>query len=324
MAEKRAPRFGVAVENFTTADRLPDIDRILEYVRRAEELGFESAWVWDHILLGSRSPFPVLDSLTTLAALAVRTERLRLGTGVLVLPLRNPTVLAKVTASIDVMSGGRLTLGVAAGWYQKEFDAVGVSHAERGRVFVENLDVLYRLWSEDVVNGEHGPYRFRNVVMVPKPAQRPRPAVLVGGYVDRVLRRAGTRADGWLNYFYTAASFGRDWRRVREHAEQAGRDPELLTNVSQLPICVAGSYAEADRRVKEFISINFDIPAWSDCTPESAVRGTPEECAEQLAEHIAAGVQHVVFVPERYDADQLEVIAQEVVPRTRQLIGVAR
>src|SRR5947209_9838608 len=118
----RPLRFGVALPNFTTAASSPDIQEIIDYATRAEQLGLDSVWVWDHVLLGSRTPFPVLDSLATLAALAVRTERLRLGTGVLVLPLRNPTVLAKVTASIDRMSHGRLTLGVAAGWYQKEFD----------------------------------------------------------------------------------------------------------------------------------------------------------------------------------------------------------
>ena len=315
-------RFGVALPNFTTAGSSPDIDEIVGYARRAEELGLDSAWVWDHVLLGSRRPFPVLDSLSTLAALSVRTERLRLGTGVLVLPLRNPTVLAKVTASIDQMSRGRLTLGVAAGWYEKEFEAVGVPHAERGRVFLENLRVLYQLWTGEPVNGEEGPYRFRNAVMVPPPHQRPRPQVLIGGYVDAVLRRAARHSDGWLNYFYTAASFKRGWTRVLEHAAAAGRDPDELTNVSELVICVAESYEEADRRAREFIATHFDIPAWSDCSPDSAVRGTPEDCAEQLAEQVEAGVQHVVFVPERYANDQLEAIAAEVIPRLRRLRGV--
>jgi len=315
----KSPRFGVALQNFTTAASSPDIDEIVGYARRAEELGLDSAWVWDHVLLGSRTPFPVLDSLSTLAALAVRTERLRLGTGVLVLPLRNPTVLAKVTASIDQMSRGRLTLGVAAGWYQKEFDAVGVSHAERGRIFVENLQVLYRLWTGEAVNGEDGPYRFKNAVMVPTPYQRPRPEVLIGGYIERVLRRVAHHSDGWLNYFYPAASFSRGWTRVREYAAEAGRDPDELTNVSELVICVADSYREADRRAKEFIGTHFDIPAWSDCSPESAVRGTPEECAEQLAEHVEAGVQHLVFVPEGYALEQLEAIAGEVIPRLRRM-----
>src|SRR5256886_7185334 len=200
-------RFGVALPNFTTASSTPEIGDIIACARRAEELGLDSAWVWDHVLLGSRTPFPVLDSLSTLAALAVCTERIRLGTGVLVLPLRNPTVLAKVTASIDRMSHGRLTLGVAAGWYQKEFDAVGVPHAERGRIFQENLRVLYRLWAGEAVSGEEGPYRFKNTVMVPPSYQRPRPEVLIGGYVEPVLRRGARHSDGWVNYFYTAPSF---------------------------------------------------------------------------------------------------------------------
>ena len=315
-------RFGVALPNFTTASSTPEIGEIIAYARRAEELGLHSAWVWDHVLLGSRRPFPVLDSLSTLAALSVRTERLRLGTGVLVLPLRNPTVLAKVTASIDQMSRGRLTLGVAAGWYQKEFDAVGVPHAERGRIFQENLRVLYRLWAAEPVSGEDGPYRFKNTVMVPPPYQRPRPEVLIGGYVEPVLRRVARHSDGWLNYFYTPSSFRRDWTRVREYAAEAGRDPDGLTNVSELVICVADSYQEADRRAREFIGTHFDIPAWSDCSPESAVRGTPEECAEQLAAQVDAGVQHLVFVPERYATDQLELIAAEVIPRLRGLVDV--
>jgi alkanesulfonate monooxygenase len=315
-------RYGVALKSFTIAAEAPDIDEILGCASRAEQLGLDSVWVWDHVLLGSRTPFPVFDSLTVLAALAVRTERVRLGTAVLVLPLRNPTVLAKVTATIDRMSRGRLTLGLAAGWYRKEFDAVGVSYERRGRVFMENLRVLHRLWEEEVVNGEEGPYRFRNVVMAPQSYQRPRPEVLIGGYVDAVLRRTGRHADGWLNYFYTAASFKRDWSRVRDYAAEAGRDPDLLTNVSELPICVAGSYEEADRRAREFIAAHFDIPAWSDCSPESAVRGTPDQCAEQLAEHVQAGVQHFVFVPERYSMEQLELVAVEVIPRLDRLMGV--
>jgi probable F420-dependent oxidoreductase len=315
-------RFGVALKNFTTAAESPDIDQMIAYAGQAEALGLDSVWVWDHLLLGSRAPFPVFDSLSTLAAIAVSTRRVRLGTGVLVLPLRNPTVLAKVTSTIDRMSKGRLTLGVAAGWYEKEFDAAGVPHAERGRIFMENLRVLYRLWTEAPFNGEEGPYRFRNAVMAPPPWQRPRPEVLIGGYVERVLRRAARHSDGWLNYFYTAASFQRDWARVRQYAEEAGRDPRQLTNVSQLPICVADSYEEADRLVKEFIGTHFDIPAWSDCSPESAVRGTPAQCVEQLAEHVDAGVQHFVFVPLGYSREQLAALAADVIPALREAVGV--
>src|SRR5437588_11647186 len=122
----REVQYGVALENFTPHPAEPSIDGIMEYAARAEALGFHSAWVWDHILLGSKRPFPFLEALSTLAALAMRTTRIRLGTGVCVLPLRNPVILAKVLASVDHLSRGRLILGFGAGWDARAFEAWGV------------------------------------------------------------------------------------------------------------------------------------------------------------------------------------------------------
>ena len=157
--------------------------------------------------------------------MAARTQRIKLGTGVLVLPLRNPVVAAKALGSLDVISGGRLILGVAAGWYAREFDAVGVPFKQRGRQFERNLDILLRLWTEERVTLRADEFNLRDAVMVPRPAQRPRPPVLIGGYVDAVLRRAGTVGDGWLTYFYTPESFRRGWEKVKAFAREAGRDP---------------------------------------------------------------------------------------------------
>lgn len=316
--------FGLAVQNFTPYPQEPDIAEILEYGRRAEDLGFDSLCAWDHILLGSKVAFPFLESLSTLTALATVTERVRLGTGVLVLPVRNPVVLAKVTSSVDRISGGRLFLGVANGWYEREFQAVGVPFAGRGKVFERNLDILLRFWTEDAVNGEAGDHVFKGAVMLPKPIQQPHPTLLIGGYVDRVLRRAGTRGDGWLTYFYTADAFRRSWEKVRAFAEEAGRDPDALTNLSQLVVCVDDSYEKADRRAREFMDRYFDTPAWSDATQDHAIRGTPEQCAEQLAAHVEAGVRHVVLVPTEYAAEQVDAIAADVLPKLASLRGADR
>src|SRR3954468_644339 len=119
--------FGLALENFTSAQRTPRIDELLATARRAEQLGFTSLWAWDHLFLGSRQPFPQLEALTTLAVLAGHTTTIELGTGVLVLPIRDPALLAKTAASIQAVSNGRLRLGLAAGWYEREFDATGTS-----------------------------------------------------------------------------------------------------------------------------------------------------------------------------------------------------
>lgn len=311
------PQFGVALENFTPAAVEPSFDRVLAYAAQAEALGFASAWAWDHILLGTRRAFPFLESLATLSAIAARTQRLQLGIGVLVLPLRNPVILAKELATIDQMSKGRLVLGLAAGWYEREFQACGIPFAQRGRIFVRNLDIMRRLWTEDSVSGTMDGYIFNQAVMLPKPFRRPHPPLFIGGYVDRVLRRVAKHGDGWLTYFYTPETFRATWAKIRGFAEEQGRNPAELRNISQLPICVAASYEEADRRVKEFIGRYFDVAPWSESTPESAIRGTAAQCAEQLAAHVDAGEEHIVLIPSEYRTDQLEAIADDVLPRLR-------
>src|SRR5205807_2703938 len=228
--------WGLALRNFVGPTETPDIDGLIRYAVRAEELGFESLWAWDHVILGVDPSFPILDALGTLTAIAARTSRIRLGTGVLVLPLRNPIVIAKTLGTLDVISRGRLILGVAAGWYAREFDAVGVPFRQRGRLFERNLDLLCRLWTGDRVTARIDEFNLREAVMRPRPLQTPRPPILVGGYVDAVLRRAATRGDGWLTYFYTPEGFRRAWERVLTHARAAGRDPASLTATNQLAI----------------------------------------------------------------------------------------
>jgi probable F420-dependent oxidoreductase len=304
--------FGLALENFTPYRKVPDMDAVTAYSVTAEELGFASVWAWDHLFLGSMRPFPFLEALTTLSMVAARTSRIRLGTGILVLPIREPAILAKTAATLQLASGGRLVLGVAAGWYEREFDATAVPFHQRGQIFERNLDMMLRLWAEDDVTGEWDGRVLKHVRMLPQP--RPRPQVLIGGYVDRVLRRAATQGDGWVTYFYTAESIAGAWSRIRGYAEEAGRDPGQLTLAAQVPLCIGASYEEATRRAREYVGEYFDVPPWSEATPESAVRGTPQQCAEQIAAFIDAGVQHLVFCPYNYETEQVRLLAAEVLP----------
>jgi probable F420-dependent oxidoreductase len=310
--------FGLALENFTPERKAPDMDAVTAYAAAAEELGFTSVWAWDHLFLGARRPFPFLEALTTLTMVAARTSRIRLGTGVLVLPLREPAVLAKTTATIQLASGGRLVLGVAAGWYEREFDATAVPFRQRGQVFERNLDMLYRLWEQDDVTGDWDGRTLTHVRMLPLP--QPRPQLLIGGYVDRVLRRVATRSDGWMTYFYTAQSIAGALGRIRGYAEEAGRDPDQLNVVAEVPLCIGSSYEEASRLSGQYVGEYFDVPAWSEATAESAVRGTPEQCAEQIAAYTGAGVKELVFCPYNYEIEQVRRLAAEVLP----LVGKIR
>ena len=307
--------FGLAIRNFVGPGEVPDVDTIYAYAQRAEALGFESLWAWDHILLGVEPSFPIIDSITTLGAVAARTTRIKLGTGVLVLPLRNPVVAAKALGSLDVISKGRLVLGVAAGWYAREFDAVGVPFKQRGRLFERNLDILMRLWTQDRVTVKADEFNLREAVMVPRTAQRPRPPILVGGYVDAVLRRAGTVGDGWLTYFYTPESFTRGWGKVQAFAREAGRDPATLAATNQLAIYVGRDREQTTADMRQWLSTEWDVAAWSESTIEHAVHGSPEQCVDQLRAHVATGVNRIILIPYRYQPEQVERIAKEVLPK---------
>jgi probable F420-dependent oxidoreductase len=309
--------FGIAARNFTAYPEMPNVQALVEYGVKMEQLGFDSLWVWDHILLGVDPNFPIIESLTLLTAIAARTKKIKLGTGILVLPLRNPVVLAKQLSSMDLLSNGRLIMGMASGWYKREFDAVGVPFEKRGKIMDENLDIMTRFWTEDMVKGDFMYHKIPAGVMYPKPAQKPRPPILIGGYVDRVLQRAAVSGDGWLTYFYRPESFAKSWAKIRDFAKEGGKDPDSLLNAAQLPIRIGKSRAAVEREMMEWLGKEWDYASWSDSTKDSAILGTVDECVEQLKAHLAVGVQKLIFVPYRYEMEQIEIIAREIIPRLK-------
>jgi probable F420-dependent oxidoreductase len=309
--------FGIAARNFTAYPEMPDAKALVEYGVKMEQLGFDSIWVWDHVLLGVDPNFPIIESLTLLTAIAARTKKIKLGTGILVLPLRNPVILAKQLGSMDLLSDGRLLMGMASGWYRREFDAVGVPFEKRGKIMDENLEILTRFWTENMVKGEFTNYKIPAGVMYPKPIQKPRPPILIGGYVDVVLKRAAISGDGWLTYFYRPEGFAKSWAKIRNFAKEGGKDPDSLLNASQLPIRIGKSRAAIESEMMEWLGKEWDYASWSESTKDSAIIGTVDECVSQLKEHLAVGVQKLIFVPYKYQEEQIDIIAREIIPRLK-------
>jgi len=168
---------------------------VLALARRAEAAGFDSLWTGDHVSFY----IPILESLTLLSFVAAATERVKLGTAVYLLPLRHPTTTAKVAATLDVLSGGRLVLGVGVGGeFPPEFTACGVPVAERGSRANEAIGLLRRLWTESGVTHEGRHFQLGPVSIDPKPVQAGGPPILVGGRLPPALRRAGRLGDGYL------------------------------------------------------------------------------------------------------------------------------
>lgn len=199
-------RFSVQLptENVSAPDEFLTAEAIGELARAAEAAGFDAAFVTDHPIPGDRwlraGGHHSLDPFVALAFAAAATRRLRLQTNVLVLPYRNPFLVAKAAATLDVASGGRLILGVAAGYLASEFAALGVPFEERNERSDEAIRVLHRAWTEDGVVCEGRGFRAEGNTARPRPAQRPRPPIWVGGNSRRAIRRAVELGDGWLPF----------------------------------------------------------------------------------------------------------------------------
>lgn len=216
---------------------------VLAVARKAEELGFHSLWVSDHVVIprGMTTPYPgrpdgrfpvppempFLEPLATLLFAAAATERIRLGTSVLVITVRNPVLTAKQLATLDVLSGGRLILGAGAGWLAEEFQALDMPFGKLGPRMNEYLEVIRRCWTEDDPSFEGRFYRLGNVGFYPKPLQRPHPRIWVGGWAQGALRRAARYGDAW-HAGGPPSLLGQLFARVKEMARQYGRDPERL------------------------------------------------------------------------------------------------
>ena len=315
-AKRKATVFGIAMRNFTKYPEMPDARALIDYGVRMEELGYESLWAWDHILLGVDPNFPIHEALALLTAVAARTTTIKVGTGILVMPVRNPVILAKELATIDHISNGRLLVGAAVGWYKREFDSLGADFHKRGKIMDQHLEIISRLWTEARVDGDYPPYHLRGAVLYPKPVQKPRPPLLIGGYVDAVLKRAASKGDGWLTYYYTAESFQRSWKKVIDFAAAAGRDPAELSSTNQLPICI-GPRAQIEAPMKHWLQTEWDYASWSESTMDSAIMGTVEECVEQLEVHLATGIDRIIFVPYKYEMEQVAAVAKDIIPRLK-------
>jgi probable F420-dependent oxidoreductase len=206
----------------------------------AEEAGFESLWTVEHVVVpaGYESEYPysedgrmpggeqaaIPDPLIWLAYVAAATERIRVCTGILILPQRNPVITAKEVATLDRLSGGRLTLGVGVGWLEEEFDALGVPFAERGARTDEYISAMRTLWTEDEPTFEGKYCSFTRAISLPRPVQDPLP-VVIGGHTPASARRAGRVGDG---FFPARGDLPVLFDEMRAAAKEAGRDPDAI------------------------------------------------------------------------------------------------
>jgi probable F420-dependent oxidoreductase len=283
-------------------------------VRAVERAGFDSVWTGDHVSFHN----PLYESLTLLASYASITSRIRLGTGVYLLALRPPAIAAKITATLDVLSGGRLIFGVGVGGENpKEFELSGSPHEERGARVSEGIDVVRTLWRDAPASFDGRFTKFSGVSIDPKPVQKPGPPIWIGGRSDAALRRAARQGDGWISYVVQPSRFKESVDKI--HAAAGGRDLAAFIPAHLTFITVGKDYESAKATWVRLLTRRY-AQDFGPLAEKYGVIGRPEQCAEQLHRFVEAGCRYFVMDSIVDGADErahLETIAAEIVPRLR-------
>lgn len=286
-------QFGVSLPNF---GKFCAKDFLVRAAQEAEALGFDSLWVSDHIVIpsqktwkDSRSEFrgeslaehmkflteDFYEPLTTLTFLSAVTKKIKLGTSCLILPYRNPMLVAKMAATLDNLSEGRLILGVSHGWIREEFDALGVPFEKRGKLTDESIQAMMILWHDGCASFHGEFFSFNDMALSPKPAQKPHPPVWVGGHKRKAMERAVNFADGWHPTQFTPEQMKEEKGKMSAYAKSCGK------NITDFVLSMRLSLYITDAK--------------KDSSPRRPCTGTLDEIKDDIIKYKEAGVTHFVF-----------------------------
>lgn len=316
-------KFGVPIGNFGQFGKLGTARDQIRVAAAAERLGFDSVWVHDHIVMPARirARYPyndsgvagfawrqdIYDPIAMLSALAVATERVEIGTSVLIIPYRNPVVLAKMLATVDQLARGRMRLGIGVGWMQEEFDALGIRdwYPIRGRVTDEWIAVCKEMWSRDGASSFSGQFvSFNDIGAYPKPVSRHIP-IWVGGWGDVAARRVARYGDGFQTISSTPAMVAEQLACVRTELERRGR------TLDQIEVSMLGGIRIGDGAAGALPML---------------IGGGRQEIIDQLGAYREAGLQHLIATPRRAGAgpftpdamiEDMHYLAEEIFPAVR-------
>ena len=299
-------KFGVTIPNNWG---ISDPQQVVAFGPLAEELGYDSVWVMDHLfntgyIQERLQDKPYYHPLGTLSYLAATTKSVLLGTSVLVLPYHNPVELAKYTASLDQMSGGRVTLGVGVGAMTEEFQALGIPMRQRASLTNESINLMRELWSSPSPSYHSRRWDFSDLYFSPKPVQKPHIPIWVGGSSPGALHRAATLGDGWHPSGVSPEEYSLAKREIEDLAKTAGRDPSKMTWSIRAEVQVHG------RPSSNRAAGRTGLPA-----------NDPAGMAAAIDAYGNAGVEHVILALNSGDVESIikvmENVAAEVIPQLR-------
>jgi len=310
--------FGV----FTSTEK-PTYQEILAEVKEFEHLRYHSVWFSDHLIGMYSSPdAPRFENWTVLSAIAGATSRIRLGQLVLCNPFRHPSLLAKMSATLDAISGGRLELGLGAGWHEPEFKAYGYPFEEpsaRVRRLSEAVRIIKRMWTEPSPSFKGRYYSIENAYCSPKPVQKPHPRLMIGGSGEQLLLRVVAKYADTCNFAAWQGSpkeYEAKLRVLARHCRRVKRDPETIRGSWATYALVQADPKDARKAVEDYVKQR--LQASPNASPERLrppISGTPEDCVEQIQRYLDVGVS--LFILRFMGTDnmrQAEIFAKEVMP----------
>ncbi len=325
-----AVKFGLRLPTYVFDDGPPPPEVLRMFAVAAEQLGFESLWAVDHLMIAEPSyHVTFLDPMPVLTMAAADTSRIRIGTSILVLPLRHPVMLAKHVATLDFLCGGRFSLGVGSGWNEEEFDAVGVPFGERGRRTDEYLESMIALWTQNPARFSGRWVGFEGFVLLPRPLQSPYPRLCIGGgstvspvysgradynspqpHIERVLRRIARYANEWHAPSTTNLELmERDWQLISEYAIEYGRRPNDIRRVQTTYLTLAKTRSEARTRYERVMGKDFD----NFISKTSLLFGDAEHIVEELHKRSEIGIETMILTPLDFDIEQLETWVSSII-----------
>ena len=288
------------------------LERLSAYVQTARDLGFKAVSTNDHLI----SARPWLDAPTALAAVLSHSGNMAVGTSVTLPIVRGPVQMAKTLAAIDILSNGRLFVGLGPGSSARDYEIVGLDYEERWKRFDEAIQVLRSLWSGDGVGFTGRFYSTAGIDLEPKPIQKPSPPIWIGSWgSDAGLRRVARLGDGWLASAYNTMpdQFKLGLAKLENNLKTVGKEPASFPNaLVTMFMYVTEDKSKAERVLSETISGLLKRPVEE--LRERLLVGSPQDCAEKLAAYKAAGVQRVFIWPVADELDQLTVFQTKVAP----------
>ena len=298
---------------------------VAEMARRAEALGFDRIAMGEHVMDGN-PPRPTLMNIPAMAAAAGATSTIRIMTGIVIVPLYHPVMLAKLTATLDQVSNGRLDFGIGISGQRAteiEFQALDIPVRTRGKRTDEMLDVMKRLWTEEHVSHSGRFFNFEDVTLLPQPIQKPYPPIWVAGRSDAAMRRAAVTCDGWYPYLFTARRLKATNEALRNLAAEVGRDLTGFHWGLNQPTAISDDPQKALKLAVANVGERYVTPERSaeDIARALCVSGTPQDCVVAIQERVDAGVRDFNLSFLTADAQglyqQMEMFSKEVIPHFR-------